>query len=93
MEHNSSGAAKRSNLSSGVDDVAGEDRISALPDDILVLILIRLCTSEAAQTSVLSRRWRCKGLSTARLSPPTGDPLLGHVTPGLLSPYASPKVT
>ncbi|TVU21111.1 hypothetical protein EJB05_30728, partial [Eragrostis curvula] len=47
-------AAKRRNPSS-----SGEDRLSALPDDILVLILLRLDTiSEAARTSVLSLRWR-----------------------------------
>ncbi|TVU26541.1 hypothetical protein EJB05_29093, partial [Eragrostis curvula] len=34
-----------------------------------------------------------RGLSTAGLSPPTGNPLPGHVTLGLLSPYASPRVT
>ncbi|KQK16762.1 hypothetical protein BRADI_1g30462v3 [Brachypodium distachyon] len=34
------------------------DRISALPDDLLLTILARLgCTSTAACTSVLSRRW------------------------------------
>ncbi|TVU40445.1 hypothetical protein EJB05_13910, partial [Eragrostis curvula] len=51
-------AAKRPNLSfSGAD--AGEDRLSALPDDILVLILLRLDTiSEAARTCVLSLPWR-----------------------------------
>ncbi|CAN6180973.1 unnamed protein product [Urochloa humidicola] len=37
---------------------AGEDRLSELPDEVLVLILLNLRTAEAAQTSVLSRRWR-----------------------------------
>ncbi|TVU40409.1 hypothetical protein EJB05_13873, partial [Eragrostis curvula] len=51
-------AAKRPDLSlSGAN--AGEDFLSALPDDILVPILVRLDTiTEAARTSVLSRRWR-----------------------------------
>ncbi|TVU41456.1 hypothetical protein EJB05_14975, partial [Eragrostis curvula] len=50
-------AAMRPNPPSSDAD-AGEDRLSALPDDILVLILLRLGTSAAGQTSVLSRRWR-----------------------------------
>ena len=37
---------------------AGEDRLSSLPDEVLVLILLRLGTAAAGRTSVLSRRWR-----------------------------------
>ncbi|KAM0832218.1 hypothetical protein ACQ4PT_065053 [Festuca glaucescens] len=37
----------------------GPDRISALPDDLLLLILARLrCVVTAARTGILSRRWR-----------------------------------
>ncbi|CAL5077739.1 unnamed protein product [Urochloa decumbens] len=49
--------AKRTKLSSG-DAGGGEDRLSALPDDLLVLILLRLDTAAAAvRTSAFSRRW------------------------------------
>ncbi|KAK1632081.1 hypothetical protein QYE76_006396 [Lolium multiflorum] len=37
----------------------GEDRISALPDDVLLQILVHLrCARAAALTSAVSRRWR-----------------------------------
>ncbi|TVU40450.1 hypothetical protein EJB05_13915, partial [Eragrostis curvula] len=36
----------------------GEDRLSALPDDALVLILLHLDTATAGRTSVLARRWQ-----------------------------------
>ncbi|KAF0905616.1 hypothetical protein E2562_007402 [Oryza meyeriana var. granulata] len=50
-------AAKREKLSAAA-GTGGEDRLSALPDDILIQILLRLGTACAAQTSILSRRWR-----------------------------------
>ncbi|CAN6170622.1 unnamed protein product [Urochloa humidicola] len=52
-------AAKRGKLSSSDAGAGGGDLLSALPDDVLVLILLRLgTTAEAARTSALSRRWR-----------------------------------
>jgi hypothetical protein len=50
-------AAKRARLSSSAAS-AGEDRLSALPNDVLVSILLHLSTRTAARTSVLSRHWR-----------------------------------
>ncbi|BBH09776.1 F-box/RNI-like superfamily protein [Prunus dulcis] len=44
------------------------DRISALPDEILVSILSLLPLKEAAATSILSRRWQYVWMSTMVLN-------------------------
>ncbi|CAL5047116.1 unnamed protein product [Urochloa decumbens] len=38
--------------------VGGGDYFGALPDDVLLLILVRLPAADAARTTALSRRWR-----------------------------------
>ncbi|TVU40437.1 hypothetical protein EJB05_13902, partial [Eragrostis curvula] len=65
-------AAKRSKPAAGAVD-GGEDRLSALPDDVLLLILRRLgCPTAAGRTSVHSRRW-----SRPIGSPPRSAPTRG----------------
>jgi hypothetical protein len=44
-----------------------DDRLSALPDDILVNILDRLNVPDAARTSILSRRWSHLSAKLSRL--------------------------
>ncbi|XBI04160.1 hypothetical protein VPH35_132496 [Triticum aestivum] len=54
-------AHRRPNLSdaAGVSAGGGDDRLSALPDDLLIHILLKLQDAPvAARTSVLARRWR-----------------------------------
>ncbi|OEL15133.1 hypothetical protein BAE44_0023849 [Dichanthelium oligosanthes] len=54
-------AAKHAKFSGDANDDgdADADGLSALPDDVLVLILVRLDSAAAAgRTSILSRRWR-----------------------------------
>ncbi|XBI56720.1 hypothetical protein VPH35_038257 [Triticum aestivum] len=45
-----------------------EDRLSKLPDDILVSVLDRLDVRGAARSSILSRRWRHLPLSISRIT-------------------------
>uniref|UniRef100_A0ACD5Y0R1 Uncharacterized protein n=1 Tax=Avena sativa TaxID=4498 RepID=A0ACD5Y0R1_AVESA len=53
------GPRRRSTRLLALGDKGGPDLISALPDDLLLLVLARLpCVGAAARTGVLSRRWR-----------------------------------
>uniref|UniRef100_A0A0D9WVD6 F-box domain-containing protein n=1 Tax=Leersia perrieri TaxID=77586 RepID=A0A0D9WVD6_9ORYZ len=79
-------AAKREKPYSAAAAIAGgEDRLSALPDDILIQILLRVVTVDAARTSVLSRRWRrlwCL-LPEFEFGPKAG----GHIIRAALAPH------
>ncbi|KAG2631749.1 hypothetical protein PVAP13_2NG044600, partial [Panicum virgatum] len=67
--------------------LAGEDRLSALPDDVLVLIRLRLRTPEVVRTSVLSRRWRSVWglLPELRFSDPEPHGLRGALSASAVS--------
>ncbi|CAL5091965.1 unnamed protein product [Urochloa decumbens] len=72
-----SAAAKRPKPSAAAFAAAGEDRLSALPDDVLVVILLRLDTAAAVRTSAVSRRWRRVWALLPELRFPNGaDPRL-----------------
>ncbi|KAK6269745.1 hypothetical protein POUND7_006850 [Theobroma cacao] len=53
----------------------GEDRISSLPDDVLVHILSFIPTKEAVRTSVLSTRWKNLWISLPNLTFEDPDPI------------------
>ncbi|VAI93326.1 unnamed protein product [Triticum turgidum subsp. durum] len=69
----------------------GEDLISALPDDVLLLVLARLpCAADAARTGVLSRRWLGLWASLRQIvfrgvALPSLEEALGRVTPPAVS--------
>uniref|UniRef100_A0A8R7UP42 F-box domain-containing protein n=1 Tax=Triticum urartu TaxID=4572 RepID=A0A8R7UP42_TRIUA len=53
-----SAAPKRTRHADGGGGDAGDDRLSALPDDLLCVILSRLKALQTVRTCVLSTRWR-----------------------------------
>ncbi|XBI04437.1 hypothetical protein VPH35_132738 [Triticum aestivum] len=69
----------------------GEDLISALPNDVLLLVLARLpCAADAARTGVLSRRWLGLWASLRQIvfrgvALPSLEEALGRVTPPAVS--------
>ncbi|EOA23044.1 hypothetical protein CARUB_v10003814mg [Capsella rubella] len=46
------------NCGGRIEEITCEDRISALPDDVLVTILFSIPTKDAVATMILSKRWR-----------------------------------
>ena len=96
------GPARRSARLCRGRDPGGADRISALPDDLLLQILNRLgCAAAAARTSLLSRRWRglwsgpaSPSSSSARCPPGRSTPRLRGSSPRSSSspePAAAPR--
>ncbi|KAK1626109.1 hypothetical protein QYE76_000424 [Lolium multiflorum] len=79
--------SSRRQLEQGSPGGAGADRISALHDDLLLLVLARLgCVRTAARTSVLSRRWRdnlwtrLPALVFRNIAVPSLEAALGHIS-------------